>query len=131
MRARWSPKLENCRALSIKQPWAWLIVNGFKDVENRSRRTHHRGPLLIHSGLDKGEFNDDMALHIKRKYGVDIPETLEFGGVVGVANVVDCSDAHSSPWFVGDFAWVLADPRRLSFRPCKGALGLFKPVFES
>lgn len=132
MRARWSPTLENCRALSIKQPWAWLIVNGYKDVENRSRRTHHRGPLLIHAGLDKGEFNEDMADYIKRKYGVAIPDTLELGGVVGVAEVVDCSDAHSSPWFVkGNFGWVLANPRRLSFRSCKGALGLFRPVLES
>jgi len=27
--------------------WAWLVVNGYKDIENRSCRTNHRGPLLI------------------------------------------------------------------------------------
>ena len=37
------------KALSIRQPWAWLIVNGFKDVENRNWRTHWRGRLLIHA----------------------------------------------------------------------------------
>jgi hypothetical protein len=130
MRARWSPKFEDCRALSIKQPWAWLIVNGYKDVENRSRRINYRGPLLIHAGLDKRWLQDDAA-HIKRKYGVDIPDTLEFGGIVGVAEVVGCSDAHSSRWFVkGNFAWVLEKQRRLPFRLCKGALGLFRPVFD-
>ena len=38
------------RAITIRQPWAELIVRGDKDVENRSWRTRHRGPLLIHAG---------------------------------------------------------------------------------
>jgi ASCH domain len=133
MRARWSPTLENYRALSIRQPWAWLIVNGYKDVENRSRLTHYREGLLIHAGLDKSEFNDGMADYIKRKYGVDIPDTLELGGVVGVVDVVDCSNVHTSPWFVkrkGNFAWILSNQRRLPFRACKGALGFFRPDFS-
>lgn len=29
--------------LSIRQPWAWLIVNGYKDIENRTWPTHFRG----------------------------------------------------------------------------------------
>lgn len=43
------------RAISIMQPWAWLIVNGHKSIENRSWRCHVRGPILIHAGkkLDK------------------------------------------------------------------------------
>jgi ASCH domain len=126
--ARWTASLAQAKALSIKQPWAWLIVNGFKDVENRSRRTHHRGPLLIHAGLDRSWFTDKSATDIKRRFGVDIPEALEFGGIVGVADLVGCSDKHVSPWFAkGNFAWELANPRRLAFRECKGALGLFKP----
>ena len=39
------------RALSIRQPWAWLILNGYKDLENRTWRTDYRGPLLIHAGM--------------------------------------------------------------------------------
>ena len=30
-------------ALSIQQPWAWFIVNGYKDVENRTWSTKFRG----------------------------------------------------------------------------------------
>ena len=30
------------KAISIRQPWAWLVVNGHKDVENRTWRTKHR-----------------------------------------------------------------------------------------
>lgn len=130
--ARWSSSIFQIKALSVKQPWAWLIVNGYKDVENRSRRTHYRGPLLIHAGLDDSQFNDKEAEYIKAKYAVDIPTEIELGGVVGIVELIDCSEAHASPWFVsGNFAWELANPRRLAFRPCKGALGLFKPEFKN
>jgi hypothetical protein len=37
-------------ALSIKQPWSWLIVFGHKDIENRSWPTRYRGRFLIHAG---------------------------------------------------------------------------------
>ncbi|WP_234838619.1 ASCH domain-containing protein [Sinorhizobium meliloti] len=40
------PKL----AISIMQPWAWLIVNGHKDIENRDWPTKSRGPVAIHAG---------------------------------------------------------------------------------
>lgn len=35
---RWSPSFAELPALSVRQPWAWLIVNGLKDIENRPRR---------------------------------------------------------------------------------------------
>ena len=38
------------RVLTVRQPWAWAIIQGGKDVENRSGPTKHRGPLLIHAG---------------------------------------------------------------------------------
>jgi hypothetical protein len=38
------------RVVTIRQPWAWAIVYGGKDVENRRWRTSYRGPLLIHAG---------------------------------------------------------------------------------
>ena len=37
------------KALSIRQPWAWLIVHGRKDIENRSWRTKFRGRFLVHA----------------------------------------------------------------------------------
>lgn len=37
-------------ALSIRQPGAWLIVNGHKDIENRDwPTTNFRGRLLVHA----------------------------------------------------------------------------------
>jgi len=42
-------------ALSIRQPWAWFVVNGYKPFENLSWWTRYRGPTLIHAPgrLDK------------------------------------------------------------------------------
>mgnify|MGYP001137357808 FL=1 len=41
------------RAITVRQPWAWAIVFGQKDVENRSRNIagRYRGPVAIHAGL--------------------------------------------------------------------------------
>jgi hypothetical protein len=55
---------------------------------------------------------------------------LDTGGIVGIVDVVDCVEKHQSRWFnKGNFGWLLANPRILKFRPCKGALGLFRPKF--
>jgi hypothetical protein len=37
------------KILSVRQPWASLIVNGFKDVENRTWPTRYRGRILVHA----------------------------------------------------------------------------------
>lgn len=39
------------RALTVQQPWAWAIVHGGKDVENRTQAWSYRGPLAIHPDL--------------------------------------------------------------------------------
>ena len=46
------------KALTMKQPWAELIISGIKDVENRSRRTHFRGRFAVHAGLRRADFED-------------------------------------------------------------------------
>ena len=38
------------KALSIQQPWAFLIVNGLKDIENRDWSTTFRGLIYVHAG---------------------------------------------------------------------------------
>ncbi len=53
--ARWTPGLRKLKAISIRQPWAWLIVNGYKDVENRIWVANLRGPVLIHAGQSKSD----------------------------------------------------------------------------
>ncbi|XP_054257642.1 EOLA-like protein [Macrosteles quadrilineatus] len=44
---------DEMRILTVRQPWAWAIIHGGKDVENRVRNIagDYRGPIAIHSGL--------------------------------------------------------------------------------
>lgn len=129
--ARWTSALGRLPALSVRQPWAWLIVSGYKDVENRSRRTKHSGPLLIHASLTKTDFAKLQA-EVERKHGVVVPDDVERGGIVGVVDVIGCEERPQSKWHAhGHYGWMLANPRRLTFRPCAGALGLFRPEFRA
>lgn len=117
------------KAISVRQPWAWLIVNGHKDIENRIKRTHHRGPLLIHASCTMTRSYYAEAAKIAEGNGVTLPpfEHLERGGTVGQVTVVDCVDRSPSPWFFGPFGYVLENPSALPFQPCGGQLGIFTP----
>ncbi|AQG98669.1 hypothetical protein A9R05_07340 [Burkholderia sp. KK1] len=123
------------KALSIRQPWAWLIVNGHKDIENRTWPTKFRGRVLIHASkeMTRAEY-EDVEDYLFGECGIpaDIKlparEELERGGIVGVATIVNCvhPGAESSPWHMeGQFGFKIADARPLPFTECKGALGFF------
>ncbi len=120
-------------ALSIRQPWAWLILRAGKDVENRDWQTKVRGRVLIHAsvGMTRYEYLDAIDFIVDSgmpPLPVDFPayEHLERGGIVGSIEIVDSVTSHASPWFVGRYGFVLRDPRPLPFRPYKGRLGFFE-----
>ncbi len=128
--ARWTPALHGLSALAIRQPYAWLVVNGIKDVENRSRRTHYRGQVLIHASLNESLLFSDSLTELSARAGIALPDCFETGGIVGVAEIVASERRHGSDWKdPASWGWVLANARPLSFRPCKGALGFFRPKF--
>lgn len=116
-------------ALSIRQPWAWLILHADKDIENRSWPTRFRGRILIHAakGMTRDEYEDAMddAAWIGGGFPVPSFSYLQRGGIVGSVEIVDCVRTHASPWFCGPFGFVLRNPAPLPFRPLRGALGLF------
>ena len=124
------------RALSIRQPWAWLILHAGKDIENRDWRTPFRGRFLIHAGkgMTRSEYEDCLqfahAVSEERPFpsGLTMPsfEDLERGGIVGSVEIVDCVGHSNSPWFFGTFGFVLRNPKPLPFRPLKGQLGWFR-----
>jgi hypothetical protein len=128
--ARWTPGLKKLKAIFIRQPWAWLIVNGYKDIENRIWEAKLRGPVLIHAGKSSSDTTPEALAHIKRLYRVaDLPDTFETGGIVGIAEITDCVQRHRSKWFQGPFGWTLAHARRLPFKPSKGHLKFFNPKY--
>lgn len=115
------------KALSIRQPWAWLIVHGGKDVENRSWQTQIRGRFLVHAshGMSRQEYFE--AAEFARGRGVTLPafEDLERGGIIGSVELSDCALYSPSPWYMGQVAWALRDPMPLPFTPVKGRLRFF------
>ena len=48
------------KVISIRQPWASLIVNGYKEYEFRSWKTNFRGPIYIHASkaIEKEHLED-------------------------------------------------------------------------
>ena len=121
------------KALSVRQPWAYFIVQGFKPVENRQWWTQYRGPLLLHAakGMTRFEYEEcmELAAAIVKSTCTAIPlptfEELERGGIVGQTELVDCVTNHDSPWFAGKFGFVMANATPLPFLPYKGQLGFF------
>ena len=117
------------KALSIRQPWAWLIVHGRKDIENRSWRTKFRGRFLVHAaqGMTRREWSD--AVVFCNEHRLPLPphfSKLQRGGIIGSVELVDSLDTSDSPWYMGEKAFVLRDPKPLSFTAFKGRLNFFE-----
>lgn len=117
-------------ALSIRQPWAWLILNAGKDIENRDWPTRFRGRFLIHAskGMTRDEYeNATDPLWHKGGPTIDIPsfEDLQRGGIIGSVELIDCVTHSDSPWFNGLHGFVLRDPKPMPFIPYRGQLGFF------
>ena len=115
------------KALSIRQPWAWLIVNGHKDIENRSWPTAFRGRIYVHAGkrVKSGDFQEQR--DYIRESGLILPEEPPLGAIVGEVTITDCVDSSSSPWFCGPYGFFLSSP--LAYKdpvPYRGQLGFFE-----
>ena len=137
------------KALSIRQPWAHLILCGMKTIENRTWRTDYRGPLAIHAGTksaaDWSHAVKDVALRAQGRMSIPLlfeaaagvspafrdVTTTKRGCVLGIVDLVDIVTESDSPWFEGPYGWVLRNPRALPVPfVMPGRLGLFE-VSES
>ncbi|UXA36869.1 ASCH domain-containing protein [Pseudomonas juntendi] len=125
------------KALSIKQPWAWLIIHGGKDVENRTWHTKLRGRFLIHAsaGCTHRYWAESVSFALNAgliKHAADVPtiDELERGGIIGSVDLVDSVDSSDSPWYMGEKAFLLRDPKPLPFIPLKGQLQFFEVPAE-
>lgn len=120
------------KALSFRQPWASLVLEGRKTLDLRTWKTKYRGPLAVYASLDVEK--EACAAH-----GVNIA-TLTTGALVGLVDLVDILpldeseyDARSAEhlngraWREGLFGWVLQNPRWLDVpQVVKGRLNLFE-----
>lgn len=126
--------MEHAPALSIRQPWAELIVRGEKAIELRSWQTGYRGPLWVHAGSTRNR-DLEAAFHLSN---------LVYGGYIGLVIVKAIvpmdperwklwRSRHRSPeaYQPGLYAWVLSAPQRFARPiPGPGQLNLFTPPPE-
>lgn len=123
--------MNSVKYLSVRHPWAHLIVAGIKPVENRPWSTAYRGPVLIHAGL---RMSETPLAQINARYGLTLtPDQFRFGGIVGVVTLTAIAREHPSPFFDGpttivngktkaNYGLVFSRPQRLPFFPMSGAL---------
>ncbi len=129
-------------ALSIKQPWATLLLHGLKSIEIRRWATARRGRILIHAARVPDASATAWAA---------VPRALRgaaevVGGLVGSCEVVDCipyrtpeAFAADQPRHLNDPAWfappvlygfVMTHPKPMPFRPYPGWVRFF-PIKEN
>ena len=115
------------KTLSVKQPWAYLICSGIKDIENRTWKCPQKyigKMVLIHASGAKAQFNFSNAhyakfreLNMRRWYDNDFYKSA----IIGSVEIVDCEINHPSIWaektYYDKFEdtkptynWVLANP---------------------
>jgi hypothetical protein len=114
-------------ALTVRQPFAWLIAEGHKQIENRTWCPSYRGALLIHAS--KAPPDEDDIADAEDKLGAVIPRhRLALGAIVGVVTLAGVVERSRSRWFTGPYGWRLEDARRFA-KPveCRGRLSLWVP----
>ena len=93
-------------ALSLKQPWAALLVQGLKTVEVRNWPTARRGRVLIHAARVS-----DLRPEVWRHVPEPLRELAQLtGGIIGEAELCDCVTYRSVEEFTADQLQHLNDP---------------------
>ena len=93
-------------ALSLKQPWATLLVHGRKSIEVRNWPTPRRGRILIHAARVPDP-RPEAWKHVP-------PELIEAaklaGGIIGTADLTGCVAYRTPAEFAADQLLHLNDP---------------------
>lgn len=132
------------RALTLWQPWAWLVAHGHKPIENRSPGFAHksfRGWFWIHAGklsdrdekrVANGEATDAwLAAHdfCCQHNFLGMPAlddaSMHFGAIIGRARIIGVIEPHPREpvrWHMPDqYGFILADATALKTPvPCRG-----------
>ena len=117
------------KALSIRQPWVDLLVEGSRTVEIRTWATRHRGPLLLHASGSYGIPEREASARLGRGR----PDPSRLGAIVGIAELVDCRPVREEDWKNARleplegrlWAWVFEQPRGLAPIPHVGNRTIF------
>ena len=118
------------KALSLKQPWATVIVQGIKPIENRKWSTSYRGPLLIHASKN---WDKEGAQWIVDHFP-ELKELINWtnhlkGKIIGQVEMVNCVRHYNSEWFFGPYGLVFELAHEFypeQAIPYKGELRIFE-----
>lgn len=134
------------KALTIRQPWAWLIIRpditdpqeraiaiargDLKNIENRT--WYPRGVQAFDFLVHAGKTIDAEAWPWVRRYfpGITIPSPadLQTGGIIGRVGYngsLNYMMPHANRWWTGPCGWILREATPLPFVPMRGMPGLF------
>jgi len=100
------------KVLSIKEPWASMILSGKKTIETRTWKTKYRGKILLHASSN--------------------PKSEISGKIFAVANIVDCKKMTKEDEkkacckiYKDACSWFLEDIKPIELKEVKGMLGLW------
>lgn len=121
------------KVLTIREPWASLIINGYKKYEFRSWKTNYRGKILIHTSQ---KIEKEMLSRFK-----DYNLNCVSGSIIGEAELTDCilvdeefnqnlrkidNVVYGKSNHVEKYAWKLENIKKYDKPiPMKGKLGLW------
>lgn len=121
------------KVLTIREPWASLIINGYKKYEFRSWKTNYRGKILIHTSQ---KIEKEMLSRFK-----DYNLNYVSGSIIGEAELTDCilvdeefnqnlrkidNVVYGKSNHVEKYAWKLENIKKYDKSiPMKGKLGLW------
>lgn len=125
---------DHMKVLTIKNPWATLIINGYKKYEFRSWKTKYRGKILIHTSINPDKKIIDNFDNLNLNY--------QNGYIIGEAEIIDCIEVtkefedklvkenkkvYGMTVGRGGYAWKLENVVKYEEPvPVKGKLGLWE-----
>ena len=126
------------KVLTLKEPYATLILNGIKTIETRSWKTNYRGELYIQAGASKIEKSVRERADLSKLYD---PNKLNYGHIICKCKLVDCvymtdefikQQKQDNPhnfaaglYKAGRYAWILEDIEPIEPIEVKGKLGIW------
>ena len=140
-------------AISIRQPWAWLVAAGWKDIENRSQHFNYRGAIAIHASKQADEAiyrpvqllratlsaqpdaarSAEYVDHNLGRFYEESADLRSFGSIIAVATIIACvheddtTRARRSRWYTGPHGLMMHRPVLLDEPiPWRGRLGIWK-----
>lgn len=127
------------KCITLKQPFAHLIVTGHKEFETRNWQTNYRGDLYIHAG-QQFYFSDYNVCQQDPFFKAALPDLskLQTGAIIGKVKLVNCARVEEikhmltekelkfGNYWPGYYGWELEEPQMIEPIPMLGKLSIWE-----